>query len=106
MDRIAAVLFAATVLLVASIAPVAAEVVRLEITGKTPYGTFRPGEYVLWRGKVHGELAPSEAIPDLDKARRNQAGKVEYCSDIMLLMPPHPSKGNATPLVPLPNPRP
>ena len=76
---------------------------RLEITGKTPYGTFRPGEYVLWRGKVHGELAPGEAIPDLDKAKRNEAGKVEYTSEIMLLMPADPSKGNGTLLVDIPN---
>ena len=103
MTRIASALLAATVLLLASIAPVAAEVVRLEITGKTPYGTFRPGEYVLWRGKVHGELAPGEAIPDLDKARRNEAGKVEYSAEIMLLMPADPSKGNGTLLVDIPN---
>jgi hypothetical protein len=44
MNRIAKTLSAAAVLVLASIAPVAAEVVRLEITGKTPYGTFRPGE--------------------------------------------------------------
>jgi hypothetical protein len=103
MNRIASALFAATVLLAVSIAPVAAEVVRLEITGKTPYGTFRPGEYVLWRGKVHGELAPTEAIPDLDKAKRNEAGKVEYSSEVMLLMPADPSKGNGTLLVDIPN---
>jgi hypothetical protein len=103
MNRIASTLVAATVLLTASIAPAAAEVVRLEITDKTPYGTFRPGEYVLWRGKVHGELSPTEAIPDLDKARRNEAGKVEYSSDIMLLMPADPSKGNGTLLVDIPN---
>jgi hypothetical protein len=103
MNRIASALLAATVLLAASIAPVAAEAVRLEITGKTAYGTFRPGEYVLWRGKVHGELAPTEAIPDLDKATRNEGGKVEYSADIMLLMPADPSKGNGTLLVDIPN---
>ena len=103
MNRIAKTLSAAAVLVLASIAPVAAEVVRLEITGKTPYGTFRPGEYVLWRGKVHGELVPGEAIPDLDKARRNEAGKVEYSAEIMLLMPADPSKGNGSLLVDIPN---
>jgi hypothetical protein len=103
MNRIASALLAAAVLLAASIAPVAAEVVRLEITSKTPYGTFRPAEYVLCRGQVHGELAPSEAIPDLDKATRNEAGKVEYSADIMLLMPADPSKGNGTLLVDIPN---
>jgi Alpha/beta hydrolase domain len=103
MNRIAKTMFAATMLLAASVAPAAAEVVRLEITSKTPYGSFRTGEYVLWRGKVHGELAPGEAIPDLDKAKRNEAGRVEYTSEIMLLMPADPSKGNGTLLVDIPN---
>ena len=80
MKSIASALLAATMLLLGGAAPAAAEVVRLEITDKAPYGTFRPGEYVLWRGKVHGELAPGEAITDLDKAKRNEAGKVEYTS--------------------------
>ena len=103
MTRFASALFAAFALLLAAVAPAAAEVVRLEITSKTPYGTFKPGEYVLWRGKVHGELAPSEAIPDLDKAKRNEAGKVEYTTEIMLLMPADPSKGNGALLVDIPN---
>ena len=52
---------------------------------------------------MHGELAPSEAIPDLDKARRNERGRIEYASDVMLLMPADPSKGNGTLLVDVPN---
>jgi len=100
--RIATTLFAA-VLMLAATEPASAEIVRLEITSKTAYGTFRPGDYVLWKGRVHGELAPSEAIPDLDKARRNERGKVEYSSDVMLLMPADPSKGNGTLLVDVPN---
>ncbi len=108
MARIASALSAVTApLLAASLlsaaAPAAAEVVRFEITSKTPYGSFRPGDYVLWRGKVHGELAPTEAIPDLDKAKRNARGKVEYVSEIMLLMPADPAKGNGTLLVDVPN---
>jgi len=58
MNRIASALVAATVLLAASIVPAAAE--------------------------VHGELSPTEAIPDLDKASCNEAGK-----------PADPSKGMA-----------
>jgi len=42
---------------------------------------------------VHGELASTEAIPDLDKARRNDRGKVQYASDIMLPIPADLSKG-------------
>jgi hypothetical protein len=93
----------ATALLLASFAPCTAEVVRLEITSKESYGTFQPGEYVLLKGRVHGELAPTEQIPDLDKARRNERGKVEYSTDIMVLMPADPAKGNGTLLVDVPN---
>ena len=104
MTRFASALSAAAaVSLLAVSVPAAAEVVRLEITSKTPYGSFRPGDYVLWRGKVHGELAPTEAIPDIDKARRNARGKVEYVSEIMLLMPADPAKGNGTLIVDVPN---
>jgi hypothetical protein len=100
--RIATTL-SAVVLILAATAPASAEIVRLEIDSKTTYGTFRPGDYVLLKGRVHGELAPTEAIPDLDKARRNDRGKVQYASDIMLLIPADPSKGNGTLLVDVPN---
>jgi hypothetical protein len=75
----------------------------LEITSKTAYGTFQPGDYVLWQGRIHGELLPTEAILDLDKAKRNERGRVEYASDVMLLMPADPSKGNGTLLIDVPN---
>lgn len=102
MPRIvSAVLLAATAICAA--VPAAGEVVKFEVTSKTPYGSFQAGDYVLWRGKVHGELAPTEAIPDLDKAKRNARGKVEYVSEIMLLMPADPAKGNGTLLVDVPN---
>jgi hypothetical protein len=96
-------LFTAFLAVVAWACPAAAEVVRLEITSKQPYGTFRPGDYVLWKGRVHGELDPGEKIPDLDKAKRNERGKIEYASDLMLLMPADPAKGNGALLVDVPN---
>src|SRR5476651_1147933 len=83
--------------------PACADVTRLEITSKESYGTFRPGEYVLWKGKLHGELSPKEAIPDIDKVKTNARGMVEYTSDIVLLMPATPSKGNGTLIVDVPN---
>ncbi|HEY0908864.1 MAG TPA: hypothetical protein VGD75_01375, partial [Bradyrhizobium sp.] len=43
-----------------------AKVTKLEISSQQSYGTFKPGEYVWWQGKISGELAPSEKIPDLD----------------------------------------
>jgi hypothetical protein len=101
MNRIVSALLAASVFSTA--VPAAAEVVKFEVTSKAPYGIFRPGEYVLWRGKMHGELAPTEAIPDIDKARRNARGKVEYVSEVMLLLPADPAKSNGTLLVDVPN---
>jgi len=38
--------------------PATAEVTRIEFTSKQPYGTFRAGEYVIWQGRIHGELSP------------------------------------------------
>jgi Alpha/beta hydrolase domain len=95
--------FAATALSLATAPPACADVTRLEITSKESYGTFRPGEYVLWKGKLHGELSPKEAIPDIDKVKPNARGMVEYTSDIVLLMPATPSKGNGTLIVDVPN---
>ncbi len=77
----------------AAAAPAAAEVVRFEITSKTPYGSFRPGESVLWRGKVHGELAPTGRpfpISTRPQAQRPRQGRVR--TEIMLLMPADPAK--------------
>ena len=102
MSRLGGLLLAFGLLL-GSVGPCAAEIVRLEIASKESYGTFQPGEYVLWKGRVHGELAPTEPIPDLDKATRNERGKVEYAADIMLLMPADPARGNGTLLVDVPN---
>ena len=51
-------------------APAEARLVKLEITAKQEYGTFRPGPFVHWQGRVVGELQPTEVIPDLDKAAR------------------------------------
>ena len=43
-----------------------AKLLRLEIASKQDYGSFRPGEFVMWEGRVVGELRPTEKIPDLD----------------------------------------
>src|SRR5690349_16844877 len=64
-----------------------AEVTRIEWTSKQPYGTFRAGHYVIWQGRIHGELSPQEAIPGLDKAARNEHGRVAYAAKIILMMP-------------------
>jgi hypothetical protein len=80
-----------------------AEVTRLDIASKRSFGTFFPGEFVLWEGKVFGDLAPDEAIPGLDKAPRNAHGRVDYSARIILVFPADPRRGNGTLLVDVPN---
>jgi hypothetical protein len=84
-------------------APCHAELTRLDITSKRTFGQFATGEYVLWEGRVHGDLAPSEAIPGLDKAARNDRGRVEYSARVTLIFPGDPRRGNGTLLVDVPN---
>jgi hypothetical protein len=82
--------------------PATAEVTRIEITSKQPYGTFRAGEYVIWQGRIHGELSPQEAIPGIDKAARNDRARVAYSAKIILIMPANRG-GNGALLVDVPN---
>jgi hypothetical protein len=83
--------------------PAAAKVTKLEISSQDSFGTFKPGEYVWWQGRISGELAPSEKIPDLDKAAKNAHGMVEYSAKISLMFPKNPKSGNGTLLVDIPN---
>src|SRR6516164_4824831 len=71
-----------------------AKVVRLEIASMQSYGTFRPGEFLFWEGRVVGELQPAEKIPDIEKAPRNPNGLVEYSAKIALIFPKNPESGN------------
>jgi Alpha/beta hydrolase domain len=83
--------------------PADAKVTKLEIASQQSYGTFKPGEYVWWQGTITGELAPSEKIPDLDKAAKNASGMVEYSARFSLMFPKNPKAGNGTLLVDIPN---
>jgi len=80
-----------------------ARLTHLDIASKHPYGSFRAGDYVIWEGKVRGELSTDEKIPGLDKAARNAGGNVEYAAHIILIMPADPARGNGTLLVDVPN---
>ena len=80
-----------------------AKVTKLEIASKESYGAFRPGEFVFWQGRIIGELRPTEAIPDIDKAPRNAKGMVEYSTKISLIFPKNPKDGNGALLVDIPN---
>src|ERR1700749_1309991 len=89
--------------LIAMALPASADVTRLEFTSKQPFGTFRSGDYVIWQGKVHGDLSPAEAIPGLDKAARNERGRVPYPAKLVLIMPAAPLTGNGVLLMDVPN---
>ena len=89
--------------LVATARSASAEVTRIEFTSKQPFGTFRAGDYVIWQGKIHGDLAPQEAIPGIDKAARNERGRIDYAAKIILMMPAAPRAGNGALLVDVPN---
>jgi hypothetical protein len=80
-----------------------AKVTRLEIDSRQDYGSFRPGDFVLWEGRVVGELSPSEKIPDLDKVTKNARGLVDYSARISLIFPKNPKDGNGVLLVDIPN---
>src|SRR5215467_4268143 len=89
--------------LLAAAQPASAEVTRIEFTSKQSYGTFRAGDYVLRQGRVHGDLSPQEAIPGIDKAARNDRGRVAYSTKIILIMPAANHSGNGALLVDVPN---
>ncbi|MGY3589282.1 hypothetical protein ACVIGB_001761 [Bradyrhizobium sp. USDA 4341] len=80
-----------------------AEITKIEFTSKQPYGTFRVGEYVIWQGRIHGDLSPQEAIPGIDKAPRNERGRVDYAAKIILMMPAAARGRNGALLVDVPN---
>src|SRR5262249_13427149 len=74
-----------------------------EFKSNQPYGTFRVGDYVIWQGRIHGDLSPQEAIPGIDKAARNDRGRVAYSASIILIMPAANRSGNGALLVDVPN---
>ena len=89
--------------LMATARSASAEVTRTEFTSKQPYGTFRVGDYVIWQGRIHGDLSPQEAIPGIDKAARNDRGRVAYSARIILIMPATKRSGNGALLMDVPN---
>jgi len=107
MPRVQSRTLAATILslltLIATERSATAEVTRIDFTSKQPYGTFRKGDYVIWQGRIHGDLSPQEAIPGIDKAKRNERDRAPYSAKIILYMPATPRAGNGTLLVDVPN---
>jgi hypothetical protein len=81
-----------------------AHVTRVEIISRTDiqdghaFGLAGPYEKII--GRVYFAVSPSNAhnllIVDLDKARRNAQGEVEFSADLFLLKPKDMNKGNGT----------
>ena len=81
-----------------------AEVVRIEITEKSPVlngkSFGKTGPYDRLVGKVYFEADPgndaNRRVSDIDYAPLNARGRVEYSADLYLLVPRDPAKGNGT----------
>jgi hypothetical protein len=79
-----------------------AELVRFEITARTPFAEGKSfgdaGPYELLSGTAHfaldPDLAANRAVVDLALAPRNARGLVECQADLMILAPQDPSRGN------------
>jgi Alpha/beta hydrolase domain len=89
--------------LIATAQTAIAEVTRIEFTSKERYGGFRAGDYVIWQGRIHGDLSPHEAIPGIDKVAHDDRGRVAYSARIILIMPAAPLTSNGALLVDVPN---
>ena len=89
-----------------------ARIVRIEITSRqSPTFEGRSfgavGQYEKLRGKAYGEIDPTlpqnALITDIQLAPRNARGMVEYATDIYILRPVDPSKGNHKLIMDIPN---
>lgn len=103
LNRVASLTATFLISVLVGASPVSAEVTRLDIASKQPFGSFRAGDYVIWQGKIHGDLSPQESIPGLDKATRNARGRIGYSARIVLIIPADQGRGNGTLLVDVPN---
>jgi hypothetical protein len=81
---------------------VSATVVRIEVTERTdvldgkPFGAAGPYERIIGKAyfAVDPKLPASRIIADIDNATLNDQGLVEFSSDLYLLKPRDPAKGN------------
>jgi alpha/beta hydrolase family protein len=85
-------------------APVAAEVVRIDVRSRADVLAGRSfgaaGPYEKLTGTIDFAVDPrndaNRIIADIDKAPKNPAGRVEFSSDFYLIKPKDPSRGNGT----------
>ena len=83
-------------------APLAAEVVRIEVRSRGDLVSGQPfgaaGPYEKLSGKIFFAVDPAlpanRIVADLDKAPRNNAGKVEFSSDFFVIKPKNIARGN------------
>ena len=95
-------LFTALLAILSSTGRVGAEVVRFEITSREPFAEGESfgeiGAYERIIGKLYFAIDPAlehnRNIVDLDLAPCNEHGKVEFSSDLFILVPKDPCKGN------------
>ena len=100
MKKILLAACALTPLIAASAAQ--ARITEIKIDAVEPFADNhafgQAGAYVRIKGVAKGELDPkapeNAAIVDLDKAPRNARGMVEYETDIFIMRPADPAKGN------------
>lgn len=92
-------------------APARAEVERLEVLRREPVAEGRPfglaGPYEKLAGRVHFALDPEHPangrIVDLERAPRDDDGRVRFAADFYLLRPAQPGRGNGALFVEVPN---
>jgi hypothetical protein len=79
-----------------------AEVIRFEVENKAPAFEGRifgeVGAYELVKARAYGEVDPKDhrnaVIADIDLASKNDRGRVEYSTEVQILRPVDPSRGN------------
>jgi hypothetical protein len=85
-----------------SVTDAEAKIMKIDITSRELFADGAAfgaaGPYERLTGVAHGEVDPADprnvGIVNLDKAKRNANGKVEYDTDIFILRPADPAKGN------------
>ena len=98
---VAAALLCSTSALCAGSAAIA-EIVRLDVIETVPaFGGKSFGEvgaYELIKARAHGEVDPADpqnaVIADIELAPRNERGMVEYSTEVEILRPADPLRGN------------
>src|SRR6266853_2110881 len=81
-----------------------AAVVRLDVKERSDildgksFGNAGAYERIIGKAyfAINPKLATNQAIADIDKAPRNRDGMVEFSSDVYILRPKDPKKGNST----------